>query len=500
MPDMTDMQYVLDTVGKSIQAAAREGRFKHDLPGTITPTTNLMHGPGGIFGYPGISRDMFATRVKPRGLLAHLPALPSMDTNPIVAYLTGFTDDQTGSEKSAVCDYPLEAGDIKSCLQGALYGRYERATTELEINKLGERVNRGEFYDLRLVNDPLMDSDLGFGLNVPRSLSQVLNREVLARFMTLGVAFERLLGPLVYTGSPANNTGGGGYKESHGLETLVGTGKIDVITGNACAALDSFVRNFSYARVDSNTNLLLRHLTTMWRQVNDIADRTGLAPATFAFVMRRDLFHEIADLWPCAYSTYRCTVQNVADSTLARVMVDGMAQRQMADAIRNGQYLLIDGVQVPVILDDFIPEVSQTTSSSVQSGVFASDIYLLPLTVRGGILALFSEYFDFSGENGVFANISSLPNGGGISNDFWTDGGRFLWTTARTLWCVKWIAKLESRLRLLTPHLAARIDNVAYAPMQHLRSDDPSSSYFANGGNVSASLAPYTSVDFPAAS
>lgn len=493
--DENQVQFLLDTIGKGIQEAAKKGNLKHDIPGSISVSTNLMHGPSGIFGQPGISRDVFATRVKPRGLLAVLPARGSVETNPIVAYLTGFTDEESGSEKDAVCDDPLEAGEIKNCFQGALFGRVERKTDTLELNALGRQTNRGEFFDLRLVNDPLLEGELLSMPNVPQSLAQVLNNEVLARWMALGVAFERKLGPLVYTGSPSNNTGGGGYKEYHGLETLVGTGKIDVISGTACAALDSDVRNFAYARVDTNPVRLYNMLVSMFRNLQDIASRTGLDPVTWAIVMRRNLFDEIVDFWPLVYATFRFGNDAVTSTTITSLNIDAQRARMDAEDMRTGQYLVIDGQRVRVVIDDFLPEDSNTNNANVTSGCFASDIYILPLTVRGGIVSTFMEYFDFSAPGAAMSQAQI----GRLAGEYWTDGGRFLWTTQRTLWCVAWVAKIEPRLRLLTPHLAGRIQNVSYCPIKPYRSDDPDSAYFANGGRYSANFAQYDSADFPAA-
>jgi hypothetical protein len=499
MPDITtDADFALSVLGRLFKAEQEKAQYKNDVPGSISLTTNFMHGPQGIFGYPGAEQDVFSARVRPSGLLALLPASPSNTTNPLVYYLTGFTGDAGGSEITNVCDDPIESGDIKSCLQGALFGRISRSTKEIDLTRVGEVLNEGERMDLRLVNEPLVtDAALMLGGMFPTGVANALANEVVARWLTLGVAFERKLGPMVYTGTPANNTGGKGYEEFHGLETLVGTGKIDVIDGTTCPALDSFMRNFGNVRIDTAASSLFSHLVVMWREVNDRASRMGLAPATFAFVMRRDLFSELADLWPCIYATYRCGVQNVQDSTLDRIVVDGMAQRTMSDNIRTGKYLPIDGVNVPVIIDDFIPEDSQTNNSALRSGCFSSDIYLLPLTVMGGRVVLYLEYFNFSGPGAAISQVQL----GNVSSMYWTDAGRFLWWFYNTSTCIKWAALVRPRLRLMTPQLAARIQNVAYCPSQHFREDNPSSSYFAAGGDVAArsTAALYDSGDFPSA-
>src|SRR5512145_3070665 len=95
--------------------------YKHDLDAGFTLTTNLMHGPSGIFSTAGAERDVFGSRVKPRGLLSVLPARGVTDTNPITYYLTGFTA-ETGSEPDAACETCIKAGNIKACRQGTIFG------------------------------------------------------------------------------------------------------------------------------------------------------------------------------------------------------------------------------------------------------------------------------------------------------------------------------------------------------------------------------------------
>jgi hypothetical protein len=73
---------------------------------------------------------------------------------------------------------------------------------------------------------------------------------------------------------------------------------------------------------------------------------------------------------------------------------------------------------------------------------------------------------------------------GNIISDFYqpSGDGRFAWTAVKDGWCFKIQAKIEPRLVLRTPQLAARIQNVKYTPLQHVRSPDPDSPYFEKGG------------------
>jgi len=124
-----------------------------------------------VFWYVGRGADVFSTRVRPRGLLSVLPAYPSVDISPITYYLTGITA-QSGSEPDTPCETCIKAGNIKSCRQGTAFGLICRETDELDLSAVGQHVNRGEFYDLRLVNDPLLnDSPLWTPTSVPKAFS-----------------------------------------------------------------------------------------------------------------------------------------------------------------------------------------------------------------------------------------------------------------------------------------------------------------------------------------
>jgi len=463
-----------------------EQQEKHDLPSGFTLTNNFMHGPNGIFGTPGLDRDVFSTRVNARGLLEYLPAMPTNDLNPITAYLTGFTAG-SGSEPSTVCAECVKAGQTKSCRQGTVFGLICRETDEIDLSATGERIHRGEFYDLRLVNDPLLnDAPLWVPGSVPKGAQQVLNREVLNRWLTLGVEFENTLSPLVFTGNPANNVGTG-YAEYLGLESLVTTGHTDVLSSVSCPSLDSEIVDFNYLTVEANAATIFSWMTAVYRKVKHSATTMRMLPVTWTWVMKDSMFRKLADFWPCVYASFRCnaTTNDLTNNT------DAMAMRRMADDLYNGRYLLIDGERIPVILDDSIPYEyngdGNDATHGLVSGQMASDIYLLPWTVKGGVRVLFMEYFDYSGP-GAF--IDSARDGR-VSDAYWTDGGRFIWTHRQTDWCVSWKAKIRPRLRLLTPHLAARLQDVAFSPLISFREPLPSQQYFVDGGNTTLSNAPY---------
>ena len=452
--------------------------MQEKVAATGTPSTPYMHGPGGLFGVSGIERDIIHTRIAGNGVGAVLPVFPSQYTDPLFGYITGFTD-VTGTVPDGVCDDPEIAGQMKSCIQSAPFGRYSFQTRELEINRVGKLVDRGEFNDLRLLNDPiapLMGKTIFPKLSPNAQLAA--GAEVLARMLELGIAFANRLGRQTYIASPANNSAGGGYMEFQGLDILIGTTKPDALTGQDCTSLHSDIKDMDYVCVDDTDADpdIVRVMTTMWRFVNHIAQNTGLSPARWIWSMRTALFWELTDIWACRYYSYRCSVVDGGgiDPVPQFDTVDAVALR---DSMRNGNYLLIDGVRVPVVLDDFIEEESSSDTSELVSGQYASDIYLIPLTVTGGTPVTFWQYYDFR-------NVSQALVNGRLTNDYWSDAGMYLWNYDKDNWCVVWESKIEPRIVLRTPQIAGRITNVCYEPLQHPRDPHPDDPYFVDGGET----------------
>lgn len=444
-----------------------------------SPVGPYMHGPGGLFGVEGLERDVISTRVAARGIGTVLPARGSVTTNPLYPYITGFQV-PTGTNASGVCDDPRTAGPIKNCFQTAEFGRYSFQSRELELNRVGQHVNRGEFFDLNLVN-PVFASQ--GGILSPDSANNggrdFLANEMRSRMVEIGVAFENSLARQIYTGNPANNTAGGGYEEFPGLDILIGTTKVDAKTGNPCPSLRSDIKNFNYDNVTvAGGTTIVNVMTYMMRTLQWNADRMNMGATTWAIGMRPGLFMELTAVWPCAYMTYRCEVQG---NTQTSLVIDSNDQLAMRDDMRNGMYLLIDGIRYPVILDDGIVEENAADSAQISATCFASDIYIVPLTIRNGTMAAtFWEYFDYSADN---AAMSAAQVGGWADSFFWTDGGRYLWHRKPPLnWCVQLLAKIEPRIILLTPHLAGRVTNVEYCPLQHMRDAIMEDDYFVDGG------------------
>jgi hypothetical protein len=446
-----------------------------------TPTTIYAHGNGGLFSYPGLDRRLFSAMILPRtGVASRLPVRPSMDQNPLYGIITGVTA-TTGSDPVGPCDDFPSAGLTKLCMHSFVYGRQGRSTRVFELDRIGLVANRADFTDLQWFGDPLAAAGDNFSVPTIPGLTgnSAANTEAGKALFELGVAWSRDFAREFYTGNPTNNTAQGGRKYYYGLDILLNTGYRDAVTGVACAAADSIVRSFGNAQVETNGALIVRQMTDIMRRLRSLSNRAGLDPTRWVIAMRQELFYQLTEVWPCAYLTYRCT--NLATNSTNFVNAnDAIAMR---DEMRGdyfamtGQYLMIDGQQVEVVLDDAIAETSQA------NGVYQSDIYFIPMTVLGSTPVTFFEYVNYDAPNGALAFAQTFAPD---SSYYTTDGGRFLWhKPPPTNFCVQLLAKMEPRLLALTPYLGARLTNVRYQPLSHDRDPFTDSAYFVNGGSTS---------------
>lgn len=455
---------------------------KHTSPAGVQIGANL-HGRGGLFGVPGLERDIISSRMNPRGLAGALPVRKSIKTDPLFGYITGFRP-STGTQPGDSCSEPPQAGSMKTCVQTAQFGVYRFETRELEINNVGQITNSGETVDFRLVNDPLVNEMAGMFEGIVDSADAlVLGEEVAQRFLEVGIAFQDLLTRQVYVG-----TGLGG--EFKGLELLVSEEKVDAFTGVDCPSLRSDIRDFGDVDITTAAGAarLVSTLQNIIRNLQHMAQSMNFGGVEWVIVGKKQATDAIIDVLPCSMATNGC----VATSANVSINIDTQEQLRRRLEMHSGSFLWIDNQKIPFINDDGLPE------TNFGDGTFSSDIYVLPLTVRDGSRpVLYWEVFDY--------NRGSIPSirEGRAQFDFWTDDGRYLWHKQPPLhYCTTWEAKIQPRLILLTPHLAARLQNVAYSlgeGNKHYRDSIIGDDYWVNGG-MSGYPAPsfYDEVNLPA--
>lgn len=436
--------------------------------GTVQ-SAGWLHGSLGIFATPGLEREVISTHVRPYGLGAILPKLPSVFEDPRYGALTGVSDD-VGTEPANPCN-DAPTGYIKACNLQAQFGRVARDTETIEMDKLMLRQRRSDFTDLRLLGQML--GDTGFAVE-NLNQQQMLNLVVMKEMISVGVRMERVLAHHLWAGNPANNNLGGGYKEFPGLALQVNTGQVDADTNTACASLDSDVKDFNYNDVCGTTLDIVEYMSMLEYYIYELADDTGLQPVEWVWVMRPQLWYELTACWPCKYNTNRCTSSYIKDGDQV-VRLDGRENISDRDRMRDGLTIDVNGRTYRVVLDNKLPELTPTDTANLQPGQYASTIYFLPLTITGNFPVLYLEYLDYR----QAASDVALLRG---REDFWTDGGMWSWAIENLNWCFKLKLKSEQRVVLRTPQLAGRIDHVRYTPLQHLRDPQPESPYWSDGG------------------
>lgn len=416
-----------------------------------------LHGSSGIFT-GGLERDVITAHVRPHGIASVLPVFPSVTEAPLYPSITGFTAVSGNEPANACLDAPY--GFMKGCNLTARFGLARRDTNTIEFDKVMLKLNRGDLTDLML-----RGRLLGLTGLEPNGLNQgqVLDLVTMAEMVTVGVQLERLLNNQIWNGSflVAN--------QFPGLAAQIATGQRDADTGTLCPALDSDVKSYGYALMSAT---IVEYLSMLAYYLEYNATAMGLDPVKWVVVMRPELWFELSSIWPCAYNTNKCAS---AVETNGQVFIDGRENVSQRDAMRQGNFIDINGKRYDVITDTGIFEHTNVNNANVPAGNYASSIFIVPLTITGGFPVTYREYVDYS--KGM-PDVSLLRG----NETFWSDGGMYSWALEQIKWCYKLSAKTEQRVILRAPQLAGRVDAVRYAPLQHLRSDDPASSYFADGG------------------
>lgn len=438
-----------------------------------TPGTPL-HGPGGLMATPGQSRQIANAMILPRGLNGRIPVRKSIDTNAVVGILTGLTA-TSGSEPTAACaDWPA-VGQFKLCHQTFPFGRQGRMSQVLQLDRVGEIVNRGEFRDNVLWGQPATTPN---STPQPINWAQVLQSEVEKKMGELYGGYFRDYSRYLYTGNPQTTAGSAGWQQYRGLQLQIATGKRDAITGVACPAADSIVYDFNGTNVTSSGDTVYSRIANVVTNLERLSEQLGFE-VEWALTMRYGAFWAMTQIWPCIYATSACNSGAVASVVRTASLLE---QTEMRDEMRRERYLLIEGKRYPVIVDDAIAE---TAAAGGVVGTYQSDVYFVPLSANGQP-SLYFEYFDMNAE-AVSAAGAMAPQG------FFStlaDGRFLLMRLSPTHTCVQVEIIERPRVVLALPFLAARFQNLRYTITIHERDAYPDETYFVNGGGTTTPL-PY---------
>ncbi len=459
-----------------------------------SPLVVPPHGPNALFNTPGLGRSIVNAVIQPLpGLYGALEAAGHVHTtryvSPVFGILTGQTA-SAGSEPTENCAAGRRPGNLKLCKQVWGFGQETMTSNVISLLDAGQVNNTGESLDLQLIGNPFAD----LPRVVPVDVRQLFLNKQAKALIELVNAMNRDYQSLVFTGNPTNTaSSAGGYKEYNGLDRIINTGYVDSETGARCYAADSTIvtnlsgKNLSDESSTANAQEYVDTIVEAYDLMSYTASQARLGPVTWAFVGRRGLFRALTEVWPCTYRTYRCKVD---DAGGARVNLDGNAMAQQVIDMRQGEYLLIDGVQVPFIIDDSLAETF-VSNATAGGGLWTSDLYLVPLRSpafagdeygpAGQITYL--DFFDFQAPGAAQDIISGMQ---------WQafarvspDGRYLILTEPPTRGCFEIQLWRRPRLICRAPFLAAKFEDTRYQKRLNERSPFPGNAYNLNAGNYS---------------
>jgi len=456
-------------------------RYKNDPGATSTPTANVLHGLNpsgtlGLFGSPGVDPRMFATIVRANGSFSSaLPVLGSVYLQERREIVTGINA-PTGTNPSGFCGVGMTPGDMKICRQDYEFGDVLADTQTVDLINTGAYWNRADqnrdIIPPQVQNAPFMP-DVISGANV--------NSQAYKQFLQLGTNLSRSSEMVLIQGNrsaPANGAGSFPFfiRQSDGLDRLVKTGYTDVVSGVACTAVDSRVRNFGAVNISSTATegTIVDYVTDLYSAIEMDLFGNGMGydegSSSFAILMHPRAWRPVTRQWPCAYQTTGCNT--LVNNNGQRINVSADSQRQMQDDMYNGKYLMIDGIRIPVLFSWGVPLV--TTAPDTYNTTF----YIVPMRLNGEAVT-FIEYFNTGNE---FQNqIASLT---GVPNTRVINGGMYRVGKQEQPLCILYKVAGKWRFRFDAPFAAGRIDNIIVTDRTRMRSPMTDGSYYADGGQT----------------
>lgn len=442
-------------------------------PSSATPNAQYLHGqfPGnaaqyGLFSDPGVRPERFSARPNPRSMLKLMRPQKSDFINEKIEIVTGQTAGSTTNATGWCADGALP-GVLKVCQQIIPFGKYKGRTSLAPIQTIGQLRTRADLPGTILneppVENPLMP-EMMYRLTDDRSQEQLA-------WYTLGNQFQISTENEIWQGVVGTDTNiSGWWTDMRSIAAQVKTGYTDAVSLLACPAADSQVItwNADIGATVSGRNIV-QAVTDVFYAAQDIADTTGLTGVQFAWAMRKEQFRALTEVWACQYATYRCQTGTAGQPFVSQVVDTNALRLEMM----NGQYLLIDGIPVPVVFSDGIP-IAQLGGGAQR--VLSADMFLLPISWNGRPL-LNLEYFNMG--NPYAQQYAAL-----VYNDaLFLNNGMYVATKNSRNGCIEFDINAMMRIILETPFLAARIDDISFTYQAQTRTADPGVTFeYVNGG------------------
>lgn len=434
------------------------------LNGPFQGATTSQYGAYSLSGgRPGV----FSALTRPNSWLSIVSVERSEFAQEILDTQTGQTADGS-TNATNFCGNPPEPGVLKTARQTYTWGSFYGKTRLNAVAQIGQLKDRGDM-SRNILNSPAVNSP--FIPDIMQRLSDTRS-QLSNELYTFGVATERSTEVVSIQGTAAaDNSRYGWFQEFKGLDGLIKTGHTDSVTGLAAAAMDSIVVSFNAAitgnSADGTSRTFTETLSDTMYALNDRARQVGMGGAVqWAIVMRQELFRKAVEVQAQKYWFYK-----MAGAQYGEINGQATDLQQLRMAMLNGQYLLIEGMQYPVIFSE------GCEFTALGSGNYKSDMYIVPVS-WAGVPLLRLQYFNMDNQyTSEFVNFLGSDDVKTINN------GMFIVGKRDTGLCLEYHFQARMRLILDTPWLAARIDDLSfsYTGVQ-TRTAIPGTSLYQNGG------------------
>ena len=443
--------------------------LKND-PASTTLTAPTLHGPFpgnaaqyGIFSGAGVRPDRYSTLVRPNSLASLVNPVASRYTNEILEVMTGVTE-ATGTNATGFCGDPPTVGQGKVCRQTYVFGDYYVKTDLNAIPLLGQYRNRADvpanILNSGPKNNPLVP-DVMFSLADNDS-------QLAYELWRVGVEMERTLEYQLVQGlvSEATDTTHGWINGFNGLDYQIRTGYADSVSGLACSAVDSAVitHGANINTTASDGRNIVQETSDLFYGLRRRASSMGMNATQWVIVMREELFRSFTEQYSCLYNQFGCSGSQYEEHN-----IDQTTTNNLRVEMQTGEYILVDGVKIPVI---FSEGIAQTTPAA---NTFESDMYVVP-TYWAGRPLLTLEYFPMDNQN---AQNYSAFQGSEVAT---MNNGLYMVGNRNTGLCKEYHFASLMRLIMEAPWLAGRIDNLQYTFSAPIRNATPGASFYADGG------------------
>lgn len=423
------------------------------------------HGPGGLLTTVGVRPDMYSAVPRVGTFAPMIPIFPSRNNNEIIEVLTGVTA-QSGSNPDDTCGTPPVAGNLKSFQSIFQFGTFYKATQEINATTTGLYIDRADV-DRRVRNPPSAAGN-PFVPDVVAGNMTAVNTQLGKSYLEFAqgamIDFALVDNNGDYTRAPAA-TQLGFIKEYNGLDLLVKSGWTDAITGQPVESADSTI--VSYNAVMSST--IVNAVADAYRTVLMNGFIMGLPNVKYVIRLYPYMMFPLIDMWACNYQTARCLP---ADNAAGRF--DLGTATMLRDSMLRGQYLLIDGEQVPIVTD-----AGMTATQNQSTGLWTSDIFIHAMEDGNGNALLYREYLPYTNPDTSLFQGQTFDEIRVMNNGMYMVG--FL---KREAFCFQHVFTSKTRLLIELGNLSARVDDVQYTSTAKFQNPIPGATYHRDGGTT----------------